>query len=229
MSRNTWGSTGPPDEAYSRVTNPERFLPLHRAALELIDRLRTDFDVEMTEGRYLSVSGINKDRLARPSIRLSPSDSRCAPITVAFTDFPGVKVRFGKWKEEPFPDCGCDACDEDADEEIESMTEIFEPVIGGGFIEAIRIPPIVGDGWVCSALKDLREPMTESEGAAILELDRMRGRLRNYKVFRDERLETVLSSYERMSERRVERSKALEMTGGRLYLEFAWKPWPRRQ
>ena len=29
----------PPDEAYSRVTNPGRFRPLHEAALRLIERL----------------------------------------------------------------------------------------------------------------------------------------------------------------------------------------------
>ena len=155
-------------------------------------------------------------------IELSPNDPDCAPVTVVFTDFPGVRVRFGKWKEEPFPNCGCDACDEDADGEIEGMTEMFESVVAGGFIEAVRIPRFLGDGWVGSALKDIREPMTEKEG----EWARRRGGLRDYKVFRGERLETVLSSYERMSEQRVERSKALEMTGGRLYLEYDWKRWP---
>ena len=93
---------GPPDEAYSRVTNPERFQPLHEAALELIDRLRADFDVEMTDGYDMRVRGISEERMARPTIKLSPNDPDCAPITVAFTDFPGLEIRFGKWKEEPF-------------------------------------------------------------------------------------------------------------------------------
>ena len=230
MSRDTWGPEGPPDEAYSRVTNPERFQPLHEAALRLLDRLRADFDVEMTEGYDLSVLSIGKDRLARPSITLSPNDSGCAPITVAFTDFPGVRVRFGKWKkEEPFPDCGCDACDEDADGEIEGMTEMFESVIAGGFLEAIRIPRFLGDGWLGSALTDSGMPMTESERAARLESAKRRRGLANFRVFRDERMESVLTNYKRISERRVERSRALEMTGGRLYLEFDWKPWPRRR
>ena len=218
----------PPDEAYSRVTNPERFQPLHEAALRLIERLLADYDVEMTEGYELGDPGVSREELARPTIMLCPNDSACAPITVVFTDFPGIVVGSGKWKEEPFPNCGCDACDEDADDEIEGMTEMFEAVVGGGFLEAASIPRFLGDGWLGSALKDLRAPMTESDGAARLEWVRRRGKLRNYKVFRGERLEAVLSSYERMSERRVERSKALEMTGGRLYLEYDWKPWPRR-
>ena len=216
----------PPDEAYSRVTNPERFLPLHEAALKLMDRLKEDFDVEVTEGYDRGCLGASREELARPTMKLSPNDADCAPITVVFTDFPGVKVRFGKWKEEPFPDCGCD---EDVDGEIESVTEMFESVVAGGFLEAVRIPRFLGDGWQGAALKDLREPMTKSDGAAGLESARRRGELRTYRVFRGERLETVLSSYESISERRVERSRALEMTGGHLYVEYDWKPWPRRR
>ena len=118
--------------------------------------------------------GRTRDSMARPTIELSPDDPDCAPVTVVFTGFPGVRVRFGKWKEEPFPNCGCDACDEDADGEIEGMTEMFESVVAGGFIEAVRIPRFLGDGWVGSALKDIREPMTEKEG----EWARRRGGLR---------------------------------------------------
>lgn len=219
----------PPDEAYSRVTNPERFRALHEAALRLIERLVADFDVEVEEGYDLPFPRIDKFELDLPSVRLTPIDSDCAPIFVAFTDFPGIVIRLGKWKEEIFPNCGCDACDEDADEEIEGMIEIFESVTGGGFLEAVRIPRFLGDGWVGSALKDLSAPMTGSYGAARLESARRRGRLANYRVFRGERLETVLSSYERISERRVDRAKALDMTGGRLYLEYDWKPWLRRR
>ena len=153
----------PSDEAYSRVTNPERFRPLHEAALRLIDRLAADFDVERTEGYNLDVPGIERDVQARPSINLSPNDSECAPITVVFTDFPGIRVWFGKWKEEPFPDCGCDACDSDADVEIAIMTQLFDSVTVGGVVEAVRIPPVWGDGWVGSAVAGPQLPETELE------------------------------------------------------------------
>ena len=39
MRGDRWGIDGPPEEAYSRLTNPERFQPLHDVAMELLDRL----------------------------------------------------------------------------------------------------------------------------------------------------------------------------------------------
>ena len=51
MYRDKWGIEGAPKEAYSRVTNPERFQPLHDAATELLDRLEREFAVERLEGR----------------------------------------------------------------------------------------------------------------------------------------------------------------------------------
>lgn len=213
----------PPDEAYSRVTNPERFRPLHGAALGLVERLTAEFDVEMSEGYDLYDLGVGRESMARPMIILSPGDLDCAPITVAFTDFPGVRIRFGKWVEECFPDCGCDACDEDADEEIAYMIELFESVVSGGFLEAIRIPRVLGDGLVGAAFSEPDMPMTDSERTDILEW--RKGGRNPFTVFS----ESVLTSYERLSERGVKRSTALDMTGGSLYMEYDWKPWPRRQ
>ena len=37
-----WGPEGPPPEAYSRVTDAERFRPLHGAMWEIIGRLARD-------------------------------------------------------------------------------------------------------------------------------------------------------------------------------------------
>ena len=45
MGRFNWGVEGSPDDAYSRVTEPERFRPLHDWALEALARLQTDYDV----------------------------------------------------------------------------------------------------------------------------------------------------------------------------------------
>ncbi len=179
-------------------------------------------DVETSEGYDLCALGVSEDSIARPTIKLSPNDPDCAPVTVVFTDFPGLKIRLGKWNEEPFPDCGCDACNEDVDEEIAYMTELFESVVSGGFLEAIRIPRF-GDGLVGSAFSEPDMPMTESERSDILEW--RKGGRNPFTVFS----ESVLTSYERLSERGVKRSKALEMTGGQLNLEYDWKPWPRRR
>ena len=50
MRGDRWGIEGPPKEAYSRATNPERFQSLHGAATELLDRLEREFAVERLEG-----------------------------------------------------------------------------------------------------------------------------------------------------------------------------------
>lgn len=135
-----WGKEGPPEEAYGRVTNPERFAPLHDAALEMTARLETGFDVERTEGYGLDEDLESKRGLARPSVKLTPTDPEAAPITLVFTDFPGLFVRFGRWVEEPLPDCGCDACDETAESATESLAEKVDWVTGNGFRETVQAP-----------------------------------------------------------------------------------------
>ena len=70
-----------------------------------------------------------------------------APIMVAFTEFPGLHLRFGSWRTEPFPNCGCDACDETPDGLIEELNRMVEAVVSGGFRESIRVPWLLGNGW----------------------------------------------------------------------------------
>lgn len=45
-------------------------------------------------------------------MKLTPKQDSVAPITIAFTDFPGLGVRVGRWLTDRFPPCGSDACDE---------------------------------------------------------------------------------------------------------------------
>ena len=152
MGGGRWGIEGPPEEAYSRVTNPERFQPLHAAATELLDRLEREFAVERFEGDEAD-DELGWASLARPSIRLVPQDPQAAPIAVAFTEFPGLHLRFGSWRTEAFPACGCDACDETPDDLIEKMTSMVEAVVSGRFRESIRVPLLWGDGWQESAFR----------------------------------------------------------------------------
>ena len=192
MRGDRWGIEGPPKGAYSRVTNPERFQPLHGAATELLDRLEREFAVERLEGSDAD-DELGSKSLARPAIRLTPHDSQAAPIVVAFSEFPGLHVRFGSWRTEPFPNCGCDACDETADGSMEEMIEMVEAVVAGGFREAVRVPLLLGHGW------------QESE----FRFNDCYGRFRS-------------------SRSRVSRSRALDMTGGKLNVTLEWKPWPLR-
>lgn len=144
-----WGPDGPPPEAYSRLTDPERFRPLHAATEALISELEASFDLERTDGG--TDEELERAKLARPLVRLRPRDPNAAPLTVAFTAFPGIGLRAGLWFMESFPSCGCDACDETADIEGERMREVVDNVVAGRFRESISVPlvdlPLIGDGW----------------------------------------------------------------------------------
>ena len=145
--RGRWGADGPPPEAYSRVTNAERFRPLHAAMLEIIGWLENGFEVERKDGYGLDEELERGLDLASPSVRLSPKDADAAPITVVFTAYPGLHLRVGRWHTELFPRCGCDACDESADGEIERLTEMVDDAIAGRFREALRRPLISFTGY----------------------------------------------------------------------------------
>ncbi|TAL23202.1 MAG: hypothetical protein EPN99_04715 [Frankiales bacterium] len=121
------------DSAYGRVTNPERYAPLHRAAAVVIAELQRAFDVSVVE-----VESEPKQRdiglTLTSAWRLTPSNGG-APVTVTLTTFPGLYVRFGEWHEEAFPACGCDACDEQPGELAEDLREKLWAVARGQFHE----------------------------------------------------------------------------------------------
>jgi hypothetical protein len=145
-----WGREGPPPEAYSRVTNSERFQPLHALALELIDRLEASFKTQRVEGYGIDpemeelLAGARK--LARPTIKLVPENAKAAPLTIVFSGFPGIGIRAGHWYLELFPNCGCDACDDTLDGEAEQIRRLVEDVTSGRFREAIYLTA-EGGAW----------------------------------------------------------------------------------
>ena len=143
-------SEGPPPEAYGRVTDSERFRPLHESMLEIIRRLERDFDVERTDGYGLDGELERGLDLAGPCVGLRPRDPGAAPIVAAFTNFPGLHVRLGRWHIEALPACGCDACDESVERQVESLEQMVEGVVHGRFREALRRPvlPFMGSCWV---------------------------------------------------------------------------------
>jgi Family of unknown function (DUF6226) len=139
MDGHRWGAEGPPLEAYSRVTNPERFASLHEVAAELLDRLELVFCVERTEGYGLDPELEAGCKLARPSVTLVQRDVRAAPVVVAFSAFPGLLVRLGRWWTSALPTCGCDACDETAESETVRLQSLINNLTTGRFREAIQI------------------------------------------------------------------------------------------
>ncbi len=131
------GSSAP--EAYGRVTNPKRFAVLHDVATQLLQQLARDFDVERSEGYGIDPEVERGIRLARPTVTLTPRDGTAAAVAVAFSAFPGLRVRFGRWCTVTFPGCGCDACNENPDDEVIRLKWTVTSVIEGRFFEAIQI------------------------------------------------------------------------------------------
>ena len=142
MGRFNWGPEGPPDEAYSRVTEPERFLPLVDWTLDLLSRLEAQYDVRREEGYGIDPE-LERAAVTRATVRLTPTADGAAPIVVAFTHYEhaGVHVRFGRFLVEPLPDCGCDACDETAEENFEFLQEMVDAVVAGEFKEWFGLQP----------------------------------------------------------------------------------------
>lgn len=139
------GPAEPLDDAYSRFTNQERFKPLHEWALKKVARLHSEYDVTLEEGFGLD-DKLERAPLSSPTVRLTPLQDSCAPVTIAFTDSPGLEVRVGRWATDGFPTCHCDACDEMPEEEFERLTELLDDVVAGRFRESMRLQ-WDGSGW----------------------------------------------------------------------------------
>jgi Family of unknown function (DUF6226) len=135
--------TEPP---YGRVTNAARFAMLHSVALDVLDQLQRDFDVERVEQcERKDLDRFARVPLARPPVALVPQDPGCAPLVIAFSSFPGLLVRVGGYYQPAFPGCGCDACDENAEGEADRFRRLVHAVTMGHFRESLERR---GDGTV---------------------------------------------------------------------------------
>ena len=119
------------DRAYGRVTNPERFATLHDAVHELVASLRQRFDVLVVP---MEPEGDDPCPKVLSTVRVSPRNDG-ASVTISLTSFPGLYVRFGAKHTERFPDCGCDACNEQIEELAENLREKVLAVAAGRFSE----------------------------------------------------------------------------------------------
>lgn len=109
------------------MTDPGRYAVLHEAAGTLLDELAERYTVERRESNE-----------PLRTVRLIPHMPAAAPIAVTFTEFPGIKVRFGRWYEEALPNCGCDACDEHPEELVADLRTHVSAVVEGGLWERVR-------------------------------------------------------------------------------------------
>lgn len=163
---------GPDPEAYSRVTNPERFLPLHAFALALLDRLTLEYDVTRSDA-FARMPNMTAFEQARLPVTLTPIAPEAAPVAVAFTTFPSLVVRCGKWSAMQFPHCGCDACAATAERETEQFEQLLGDVVAGRFREELRIP-LFGRAGVRWSFGDIARAGHLKEGGQGLSRDQAR-------------------------------------------------------
>ena len=145
-------------DATEQVTNPERYVVLHSAADALVSELVHEYDVAESEGPGIDppLERIEGTRL----VRLTPRDGG-APLTIRYTSFPGLWVRFGRMSVLGYPHCGCDYCDEDPTRVVNEFLERVRSLVAGGFSEAAEPIP----GYI-AAVAEFRFPNGYTRGGA---------------------------------------------------------------
>ena len=88
---------------------PRRFEPLVPAILSIATQLDETYDVERVEKLGIDPE-IERSPFdaQRPTISLTPRNRHAAPITIAFSSFPGIHARFGRSTTSAYP--GCNFC-----------------------------------------------------------------------------------------------------------------------
>ncbi|QTX04955.1 DUF6226 family protein [Agromyces archimandritae] len=132
-----WHGGSPPEDAYSRTSNLDRFEPLHSIATALIAWLQETFDVDILD----DVEAASDMRLdpgeATRTVRLMPRCPDAAPLTFVLTAYPGTYLHAGVLHDFSFPVCACDACDEDVAGLAEELEWTVRMVVSGGYSEHV--------------------------------------------------------------------------------------------
>lgn len=131
-----WRVDSAPGEVYSVLTHPERFEPVHDIARALIAYLERTYDVTVSEDPEL-LFRVPGGFSPITAVGLTPVNQDAAPITVVFTDLPGIALRAGALYVEPLPVCGCDACDDTWEAVADELEWRVLAVVEGGFTERV--------------------------------------------------------------------------------------------
>ena len=128
-----WGPDGPPPEAYSRFSDPERYRPLLAEVDRLVGELERTYDVRVDRAATWPVEP--HEALERV-VRVEPA--RGAALVLAVGEPPRVLAWSGHWSGDGrFPACGCDACDETADDVVEHLRGWVASVVLGRSTERL--------------------------------------------------------------------------------------------
>jgi hypothetical protein len=143
---NRWLGRSPPEEAYSLDSNRQRFAPLHTVADALIEHLRRSYAVTVSEATGFAGDLMHERDDVLRAARIIPASPDAAALTFVFTSYPSVIVHAGLLHDFPFPQCGCDACDESAETLAGELEWTVLAVVAGGYSERFSsgIPPRVG-------------------------------------------------------------------------------------
>lgn len=122
-----WSGGSPPEDAYSRVSHPERFAPVLSVVDALVDHLETWYTVDVdrrTDGPGTHV------------VHLRPTTG--AAITLRATA-ESVEIEAGALFRELVPGCTCDACDETAETVADQLEETLLAIAAGGLREVFPV------------------------------------------------------------------------------------------
>jgi len=120
----------PPEDAYGRVTDPERYRVLHKVGKDLITELLVRFDCAVAEVEPGDV-GLNRNIEYEQVLRIEAQPKDSAPLTIGFSRFPGLIVASPWEGPRAFPACGCDACNEEPDRLIRDLRGYVVKVTDG--------------------------------------------------------------------------------------------------
>ncbi|MCK6210695.1 hypothetical protein KZX45_09100 [Georgenia sp. EYE_87] len=170
-----WGGESPPEDKYSVDSHPERFAPLHEVADALVTHLLGTYDVGTDDDLSCAADLLHPREDVVRAVRLTPTDPDAAPMTFVWTSYPGVVIHAGVLHDFPYPNCGCDACDETAGSQAEEMEYQVFAVAAGGYREAVRgrLSP-----WIDTALRapdGSRSGTSSSRVSAALDRSRLTG------------------------------------------------------
>lgn len=132
-----WRGGSPPEDAYSRTSDLDRFEPLHTVARALIDWLIATFDVTVDRDESVVADMVWAVKEINGAVRLTPRDALAAPLTFVFTSFPGVVLHAGALFDMHIPVCGCEACDDDVMQLLDQLEWATRVVVGGGYSERV--------------------------------------------------------------------------------------------
>ena len=129
-----------------------RYAALHDEAESLLDELERGYLVERRETKETRAYDGPLVRTAW----LVPHTPAAAPLAVAFTDFPALVLRFGRWYQHALPACGCEACAGDPAALVADMRAQASALVEGGLWERVRRG--LGGSWAEALLvgRDLR-------------------------------------------------------------------------